>query len=344
MANFQVLSDQNIPAWDHFVSAHPDSSIYHYSIWGEIWKKAFQKQWHVIGCVDNGIVKGGVPLVHMHSPWFGNFLVSVPYVNYGGFLVEHEEMVEPLFREVNKFGDHLGVKYIEFRHLKNFFPDLPMKCEKVSMWLSLPENAEILFKNFKPKLRSQIRKGEKNGLTLKRGGLDLLDEFYKVFSQNMRDLGTPVYGKDIFQYILQCFPKTSRIIVVRDQTSRPLAAGFLLGHRHRLEIPWASSLRAYNHLQTNMFLYWDCLKYACEEGYAVFDFGRSSQGASTYKFKEQWGAMPVPHFWHYRLNAGESLPQLNPQSQKFRMAIGIWKRLPLVVANHLGPSVAKHLP
>ena len=143
---------------------------------------------------------------------------------------------------------------------------------------------------------------------------------------------------------VEAFPKFARIIIVRDSKSRPIAAGFLLGFRDRLEIPWASSLREYNHLQSNMFLYWNCLQYACNQGYRVFDFGRSTIGGSTFKFKEQWGAKPIPHYWHYCLNGHSELPQLNPDNPKFHLAISLWQCLPLAVTRLVGPFIAKDLP
>jgi serine/alanine adding enzyme len=339
-----VLNEKLLPAWDHFVTDHPDASVYHFSIWRQIVHRAFGKEWYVVGVHHEGKVLGGIPLVHMKSPLFGNFLVSMPYANYGGLIIENESLARPILNAAIKLGQELKVKHIELRHLKNYFPELPARMEKVSMWLPLPQTSEDLFNSFKPKLRSQIRKGEKNGLSVQDGGGELLDEFYTVFAHNMRALGTPVYGKDFFRFILEAFPKGARIILVRDPQAKPIAAGFLLGFRDRLEIPWASSLREYNHLQSNMFLYWNCLQYACSQGYRVFDFGRSTIGATTFKFKEQWGSKPVPHYWHYYLNGQSDLPQLNPNNPKFHLAISIWQHLPLAVTRWVGPSVAKHLP
>ena len=212
------------------------------------------------------------------------------------------------------------------------------------MWLALPSTAEELMASFKAKLRSQIRKGEKNNLRVRIGTTALLDDFYTVFARNMRDLGTPVYGRALFRSILDAFPESARIVVVTDDKGKPLAGGFLLGYRDRIEIPWASSLREYNHLQANMWLYWNCLQYACECGYRFFDFGRSTRGESTFKFKEQWGAQPVPHYWHYHLEGGRELPGLNLRNPKFSLAIQVWQRLPLALTRLLGPFIVKHLP
>jgi FemAB-related protein (PEP-CTERM system-associated) len=341
---YQRLPEAYFPAWDRFVEDHPQASVYHLSVWRHILAHAFGKQWYLIGALRHGEICAGVPLVHLRSRLFGNFLVSMPYVNYGGILTAADVSVEPLLQPALQLGRELGAQHMELRHLTHHYPGLPVSTEKVSMWLSLPDTADGLLARFKSKLRSQIRKGEKNGLEVRVGRTELLDDFYMVFARNMRDLGTPVYSRTFFRLILDAFPDTARIVLVTDQQGRSLAGGFLLGYRRRLEIPWASSLREFNHLQTNMWLYWQCLKYACGHGYQVFDFGRSTMDSPTFHFKAQWGAEPVQHFWHYQLAAGRDMPQLNPHNPKFRWAIALWQRLPLPVTRWLGPSIVKHLP
>ncbi|RMH08936.1 MAG: FemAB family PEP-CTERM system-associated protein [Nitrospirae bacterium] len=340
----EVLGESDLPAWDHFVSSHPQASVYHLSVWRHIVARACGKPWYVVGVIEDGRVRGGIPFVHMKSALFGNFLVSMPYVNYGGLLVEHESLVQPILDESVRLAQRVAARHIELRHLQDYCPTWPSRTEKVSMWLDLPPTSEALFQRFKPKLRSQIRKGEKNGLHVREGGIELLDDFYAVFAQNMRDLGTPVYNKLFFQLILEAFPKSARLMVVTDAHSLPIAGGFLLGFRNRLEIPWASSLRQYNRLQSNMWLYWHCLRYGCEQGYEIFDFGRSTVGSSTFKFKKQWGAVPVKHYWHYWLEGSHKLPRLNPDNPKFRLAITLWRHLPVSVTRLVGPAIARHLP
>ena len=159
----------------------------------------------------------------------------------------------------------------------------------------------------------------------------------------MRDLGTPVYGMSFFREILQCFSEQSNIIVVHLER-RPVAAAFLLGHKDTLEIPWASTLRNVNHLSINMLLYWEVLKFAIENKYKYFDFGRSSKESGTYRFKQQWGAKPKQLFWHYWLYENTELPQLNPKNPKYSLLIAVWKKLPVNVTKVIGPRIVKNLP
>jgi FemAB-related protein (PEP-CTERM system-associated) len=239
-------------------------------------------------------------------------------------------------------ADMLGASHAEFRD-DIARKELPARTDKVNMILLLPESPEALWQSFTPKLRAQIRRPQQEDPQVLQGGAALLDDFYSVFSRNMRDLGTPVYGKNFFRTILETFPQSCYIVVIR-HSDRPVAAGFLIGHRDTLEIPWASSLREVNRLSMNMLLYQEALKLAIARGYRQFDFGRSSRDSGTYRFKQQWGAQPRELHWHYWLADDSELPALNPDNPRYALAIRLWQRLPLQIANALGPRIVKNLP
>jgi FemAB-related protein (PEP-CTERM system-associated) len=188
-----------------------------------------------------------------------------------------------------------------------------------------------------------VRKAQKSGLTYQDGGLELLDGFYAVFARNMRDLGTPVYSRNFFAQILKAFPDRTRVHLV-SQGSTPAAAGLTFQTRSTVEIPWASSVRDFNALCANPLLYWSMLEGAAGRGCATFDFGRSTPNEGTYKFKAQWGAEPVPLSWEYSLLAGGELPNTSPTNPKFELAVSMWKKLPLQVANRLGPMIVRAIP
>jgi len=220
---------------------------------------------------------------------------------------------------------------------------LPARTEKVVMVLPLPVDPDSLLASFGSKLRSQIRRAQRETPATRFGGEELLDDFYSVFSRNMRDLGTPVYSKKFFRNILHCFPGDSQLVVAR-LSHKPVAAAFLLGHRDTLEIPWASTLRDVNHLSINTFLYWEILKSAIESEYRYFDFGRSSRDSGTYRFKQQWGAVPRQLYWHYWLSSGEKLPAINPGNPKYALMIKAWQHLPLALSKLLGPPIVRNIP
>ena len=269
--------------------------------------------------------------------------MSLPFVNYGGLTAESHEVRLRLEESIIEQARAVNAEHVELRHEEVMNTSLVCTERKVSMRLSLPNSYEKLLQGFPSKLRSQVRRAQKEGMTVRVGGHDCLDEFYAVFSRCMRDLGTPVYAKGFFGKILQVFPKETRICVV-SHNETPVAAGFLYAFRSSLEIPWAASDKRFNKLAPNMLLYGTVLEYACQQGFQVFDFGRSTPDSGTYRFKAQWGAQPKQLHWYYWMKDGNPVPQLNPQNPKYALAIRLWQKLPLAVANFFGPHIVKHLP
>lgn len=329
--------------WDDYARTHPDSTIYHLSKWRHIIHQTFGHRTFYLLAREDGQVIGLLPLVLMESRLFGHFLVSLPFFNYGGVVANSAAVEEALVTQATAIAVRERVRHMELRHTEEKALGLVTRAHKVSMRLDLPKRPDLLWAGFKAKLRSQIRKPQKEGFTARIGGIEDLDHFYRVFAANMRDLGTPVYPKRFFRAILQEFPDTTRICTTF-LGDIPVAAGFLVSFRRELEIPWASSLRRYNSLSPNMLLYWTALSYACQSGHERFDFGRSTPGGATYRFKEQWGAKPVALHWQYWLKDGTGLPNLSPENSRYRLAIRLWRRLPVGVANVLGPRIVKYLP
>jgi len=159
----------------------------------------------------------------------------------------------------------------------------------------------------------------------------------------MRDLGTPVYPKVFFRRILETFPENTWICSVASGNA-VVASGFLAGFKDRLEIPWASSIREYNRQSHNMLLYWSCLRFGCEKGFRTLDLGRSTKGESTYRFKQQWGAKEYPMVWSYWVRNGGAPPEISPRNRKYRLAISLWKKLPLPLTRAIGPRIVKNIP
>ncbi len=330
--------------WDSYIQAHPSSSNYHKYGWREVVERSFGHQCFYLAAKNNtGKIVGVLPLVLMQSKIFGRFLISLPFFNYGGLLCDRQEVGDALLVEASNLQKAQGAEYTELRHTEQWPGYLPNKQYKVAMVLDLAGDKDIQWTEFPPKLRNQIRKAEKSGLVVREGGKDLLTDFYTVFVRNMRDLGTPVYGQNFFRRVLEVFPDYTRIIAVYLE-GKPVAAGLVSHFRDTLEIPWASSIRDYNTLCPNNLLYWTALQFALSQGCKRFDFGRSTPGEGTYKFKKQWGAKPIQLNWQYLLPEGASLPELNTKNPKFELAIKIWQKLPLSVTRIFGPQIVKNIP
>jgi FemAB-related protein (PEP-CTERM system-associated) len=298
----------------------------------------------VLEAKADGETVGMLPLVSMQSVLFGRFLVGLPYLNTGGALAIDSSAASRLFDRAVDLADELDVKHLELRHESPFHHGSfnYELTEKVHMRLDLPLSSDLLWKSFSPKVRNQIRKAEKLGVTIQWGREDLLRDFYAVFSRNMRDLGTPVFSRRLFAAILTHLNEAAEVCVARHQ-DRPVAAAILIHGRGMSEVPSASSLRTGNHLNCNMLMYWHLLMRAIERGQQVFDFGRSSEGSNTYRFKAQWGAQPHPTVWQYYVRKGD-VSEMRPNNPKNQRRIAVWKRLPVWFTRLVGPTIVRGIP
>lgn len=299
---------------------------------------------YVLAASDRGRIVGYLALAHVKSLIFGRFLVSLPYVNTAGVVAVDGEVARKLIDRSVQLADELGVRYLELRHERPIeHPALSeTMTSKVHMRLDLPKQADQLWDRFHCKVRNRVRQGLKKGFTLTWGREDVLPDFYRVFSENMRDLGTPVYSPRLFASLLRQSGDRAEICITRDG-SRVLAVALLLHGRGVTEVPSASSLKRYNHTNANSFMYWNLLVRAIERGQDTFDFGRSSVGGGTYCFKKQWGAVEAPAAWQYYLRDGNKKP-VRPENEGFQALVKAWRRLPLCVANTIGPAIVRGIP
>jgi FemAB-related protein (PEP-CTERM system-associated) len=270
--------------------------------------------------------------------------VSLPYINSSGVIADSEEAAALVIDRAVDQAAELDCKFLELRHETPIeHPALTKTVsEKVHMRLDLPSSVEDLRQSLKAKVRNQVKKGESQDFEVVWGREDRLDDFYAVFARNMRDLGTPVFGRELFSAILDGFPDDAEFCVVRDG-QRPVAAALLIHGETSTEVPSASSLRSENHKNPNMLMYYHLLSRSIERGQQVFDFGRSSQDAPTFRFKKQWGAIPHPANWQYHVRPGD-VGEMRPNNPKSQLMIRTWQKLPLWLANRLGPKIVRGIP
>ena len=335
-----VAGQSDAAAWTAFVNAAADAAAYHSWTWRAVFERAFGHTCVYLIARSGGDVRGVLPLVQINSVLFGRTLTSLPFLNYGGVLADDAAAGKALLEAAAEEARLRRCRHVELRHVERMFPSLPCRQHKVTMLLRL---RGVNWSALDKKVRNQIRKAEKSDLAVCSGGTELLDAFYTVFARNMRDLGTPVYGRVFFEQILQTFPDSARLhIVMLGRT--PIAGGLTVRSRSKLEIPWASSVRRYNALCPNHLLYWTVIQHAIDTGCEVFDFGRSTPGEGTFKFKEQWGTEPVPLHWEYVLNGSAHVPDTTPDNPKYALMVNAWKRLPLGVATMIGPHIVRSIP
>jgi len=329
--------------WDAFVESHPGGTVDHLYAWRTIFENVLGHQTAYLIARQDGRVAGVLPLVLVRSRLFGRSAIAVPFLNYGGMLADDETVGEALLASATERARAFGATHVELRHVNRQFHRLPFRQHKLGMRRDLPPTTDALWSAVDRKIRNQVRKAQKEGLEPAIGGAELVDEFYSVFAENMRDLGTPVYPSALFAETLRLFPDRAKVAVIRHK-GRAVAAGVVITFRDVVLNPWASSLREFRHLCPNMLLYWTLLEQAVRDGAHVFDFGRSSPGGGTHQFKLQWGAVEVPLHWEYVLLSRAEPPNQGPSNPRFERAIRAWQRLPLQVANVLGPRIARHLP
>lgn len=330
--------------WDEYVERHPRATAYHRADAVDIGKRAFGLKTTFLTARDGRTIVGALPLVEQSSRLFGRFLVSLPFVTYGGILAEDTEIASALALRAAQEAQARKADHVEFRHSAQM-PNagLAERLDKVSMVLELPDSEQALAGKLGAKLRSQIRRGERENPEFVWGGSELLLDFYRVFAPAMHALGTPVYPRRFFEIVYDALNEVSNILIVK-MKGRPEAVAFLVRHGKTMEVPWAVASPEAKRQSVNMRMYWELLVRSIRNGAQAFDFGRSTVGSGTYKFKAQWGAEPRQLHWHYWLPEGAAVPTLNQSNPKYARAAALWRRMPLWCANIIGPHLIRNLP
>ncbi|HMH54463.1 MAG TPA: FemAB family XrtA/PEP-CTERM system-associated protein [Candidatus Acidoferrum sp.] len=342
-----VAAERVGKAWDRFVEVHPGATIGHVSAWGRVIHDAYGHESIALAAVDEGEVVGVLPLVFVRSRLFGDHLVSMPFLDYGGILVDPEtsrsDVSGALFEAALGAARARGARSLGLRQFDPLELAEPVTDDRVTMLLPL-STADTVWKSLPSERRNRVRKGEKSGLSPVWGGAELLDGFYEVFAANMRDLGSPVHRPAFFRSMLAELGDAARVLQVRDGNGRPVGAAVCLFFRDTIAVPWVSSRREAFALCPNFVLYWEVIRFGCEGGYRTLDLGRSFKHAGTFEFKRQWGAHPHPLPWIFRDLVPGAPPSPDRDSTRFRHLADLWTRLPVPVANLVGPWLRRQLP
>lgn len=308
---------------------------------------------------EKDTIVGVLPLILTKSLIFGTFLTSIPFFNYGGIFAENEDIKKLLLENAVKVGKRIGAKSIQLRDsaptpFLDEIEHVSLNKHKAHMIYALPQNKETFGEGNakqRAKLKSQahlvLRKSSEIGFDVETrfGHIELLNDFYYVFSRHMRDLGTPVYSKEWFRSVLNELSESNSTLSVTYINKKPAAVAFLVADGAYMTVPWASSLKKHNKLSLNTYQYWKILSYAQSLGVKNFDFGRSTINEGTYRFKLQWGAKPNVCYWYnIPLTKQKKIDSLSPSNPKFNLLIQVWKRLPLIISNTLGPVIVKGIP
>lgn len=332
-----------VEEWDRLIEGLPGSTFCHRMGWRSVLEDELgHETWFTVARDDAGRVRAALPLARVRSRIFGHFLVSMPFLSYGGPIGSPEGR-RALAEHAMSRAVADGVDLLELRSREPLEgTGLATSHRKITVVKALPDTPEALWENgIKAKVRSQVRRPIKEGMTV-RFGSECIEAFYAVFSATMRDLGTPVLPQRFFEAIGRHFPEASLFGVV-EWEGRPVAAGcgFLGGGE--FEITWAGASREHSKMAPNMLLYWGFMEECARRGVSAFNFGRCTVGSGTHRFKSQWGAEDVPLPWLQYSSSGVAATP-NPDSPKFRAATRIWSSLPVAVTNLIGPPISRLLP
>jgi FemAB-related protein (PEP-CTERM system-associated) len=328
--------------WDSFVRSQTGWSHFHLLEWKSVITRVFGHECIYLSARDEaGQLTGVLPLVRVKSLLFGHYLVSMPFVNYGGPLGS-EVAVEALVRYAANLARRDNAKLLELRSRAALPVKLPASHRKITVLLDLPlGSVDPLWKGLDPKVRSQVRRPQKEGVTVQ-FGLDQVTPFFQVFARHMRDLGTPTQSRRLFETLADTFPNDVWFGCAYHR-GRPIAGGCGFRWANEFEMTWASALAEYKRIAPNMLLYWSFMERAVAEGVGTFNFGRCTPDSGTHRFKKQWGSYDVPLWW-YDLSVQPGVATPSPDDSAYAWGPRIWKHLPVRVATALGPSIVRSIP
>lgn len=338
-----LLGDLMCAECDSFVRQAKGAKLCHLPAWTALVEKTFGHRGLYLIARAAGRVCGVLPLVQVRSRLFGHRLISQPFSDYGGPLTDSEAARDALYRHAVQIARDSGCASMEFRNTAALPYELHPRTDKLSLCLPLAQDPEVVWKGLRHKTRNRVRKAQGAGLTVTSGGMELLDEFYRIWTVRMHELGTPCYPRKLFAGILETFPDRARIFLARLQGA---ATAVLFAHDFEgwVQSCWGAALREYDDIGPNYILNWAAIEHYSRAGMKWFDFGRSTVGSSQHTFKERWGASPIDLCWQYWTPDGAPPALARPDDPRYRRKVELWKRMPLWVSRVVGPVISPALP
>ena len=340
----RTLAAEDVSRWDAFVRACPQATFFHLAAWQEIIERVFKHRCFFLYAERAGEIVAVLPLAEVKSRLFGHALTSLPFCVYGGVAANEDveaDALAALEAEADALARKLDVQHLEYRNLSQRHSDWPHQELYVTFRKAILPEVEDNMLAIPRKQRAMVRKGIKNGLI---SGIDPdVERFFAVYADNVLRHGTPALPKRFFQCLKDTFGDDCEVLTVTDADGKVLSSVLSFYFRDEVLPYYAGDDLAARDLAANDFKYWELMRRACERGYKVFDYGRSKVGTGPYSFKKNWGFVPQPLSYEYRLYKRDNVPQNNPMNPKYRVFIALWKRLPVAVANAIGPHIVRNL-
>jgi len=326
--------------WDAFVSDAPKASFFHRCAWRDIIEQVLGHRCHYLYAERNGDITGILPLAEIRSRLFGHALISTPFCVYGGVVASDPDSEARLVQSASEMADDLQVDYLELRNREMHSTAWPVKDLYVSFRKAIHPDHDDNLKAIPRKQRAMVRKGIRANLQAHHGGD--IDEFYRVYAESVRNLGTPVLSRNYYASLKQTFGEDCEVTVVTHD-GQPVSAVMSFYFRDEVHPYYGGSVWRGRDLAANDFMYWALMQRAADRGARVFDFGRSKQGTGSHDFKKHWGFEPEPLPYAYYLVRASQIPNVSPTNRKYDLFIKAWRKLPLPVSRTLGPWLARNL-
>jgi len=335
-----VLGDTEFSRWDVFVEACPEATFFHRAGWKTVLERAFGHQTYYLYAEQGGEIVGLLPLAQVKSWLFGNTLASLPFCVYGGIIAINEAAKTALLKAACELASQLKVDALEMRNIQPSGQGWPTKNLYTTFRKEIDADPDTNMKAIPRKQRAVVRKGIKAGLTSEADpGWERL---YRIYSESVRNLGTPVFSVNYFKILREVFGSDCGVLMISHQ-GKDIAGVMSFYFKDQVLPYYGGSITEARTLKGNDFMYWELMRQSGEQGIRIFDFGRSKEGTGPYSFKKNWGFTPEPLCYEYFLVKSQEMPDLNPMNPKYRFFVNNWKKLPLPIANTIGPLLAKSL-
>lgn len=327
--------------WNEFVFACPEATFFHRAEWQKIIGEVFRHPTFFLYAEKASQIVGVLPLAHVNSRLFGNALVSLPFAVYAGIASNDPEAQASLEAKAQQLAVKLDVDYLEFRNVSAKHSNWPTQDLYVTFRKEILPDAEANMLAIPRKQRAMVRKGIKNCL---KSQVDRSsDRFFSLFADNVHRHGTPALSKRYFDTLLKVFGDDCEILTVTSSEGKLLSSVLSFYFRDEVLPYYAGDDEAARDLAANDFKYWELMRRSSERGLRIFDYGRSKVGTGPYAFKKNWGFAPQPLHYEYCLYKRDSIPQNNPNNAKYKLFIEAWRRMPIGLANWLGPHIVRNL-
>jgi len=344
MLNVKHLLPQDIATaalWDEFVMGCPEATFFHRAGWQKIVRHVFRHDTYFLYAEADGRIQGVLPLGHVNSWLFGNSLVSLPFAVYGGVAAVNAQVAEALELEAQQIAKRLGVAHLESRNVNLRHADWPTQDLYVTFRKEILPEEDANMLAIPRKQRAMVRKGIRNGLVSEIDSS--VDRFYALYADNVHRHGTPAMPKRYFKALAAEFGTDCEVLTVTAPDGRPLSSVLSFYFRDEVLPYYAGDDESARDLAANDFKYWELMRRSCARGFKVFDYGRSKQGTGSYSFKKNWGFEPKRLHYEYCLYKRDAIPQNNPSNARYKLLIAAWRRMPIGLANWLGPFVVRNL-